>query len=606
MSAPHERSALEHPDSLFDHITALHLRSPDTPLPDSGDPFLDALEQQVRERGSRTGQQSRDAVTEILTTFFAEQDGSLGRLHDALADPDIGISALRFTRQSIPLPTVGAPAPDRAREVGAWLVRHGRDPRPVLVGLRLLASCAAPADIPLLRTMALLPWCAERAISILGTVPGAAFDLVWLSERTRRRERIYVMNALVKQADPAARQWLLRNAFITEGPGGSVQAREIARVTRLPDALVEDGRDDRLRDQALAIMVQLISHRDYRTEIENYPDARRVLALLADEMPAMEPSLKRMGSFAALVQDMCTGAAAGLEWPEGERESLLERMRAGLSSEPWESFLCGAVEWALERNHEHTLWRARWIRAQLTVPTIPRDSVELRERQSRFEIRIVSPALPGGDVYGNAEVRILIDGHPVIATAFPKGCPESPEDLLEGQLRATEEPRRARLAVAYCTEGCCGALYVTIVREGDEVVWREWGTGGEGDPLPEMRFDAAEYDRELDRAERDTYWEWPARTLSRALLRGLRADPGILERWNCSVSWISAWVQDLDHARVYLFSTTEPQPHQFGFSVRADPADPEAQAHALLESFRTTDPREVSRSHGGTAPPDPV
>ncbi|MFE6861733.1 hypothetical protein [Nocardia sp. NPDC057668] len=605
MSAPRERSALEHPDSLFDHITALHLRSPDSPLPKSGDPRMDALEHQVRERGSRTGPQSRAAVSEILTTFFAGPDQSLPRLHDALADPEIEISALRFTRRLIPLPAVGAPAPARAREVGAWLVRHGRDPRPVLVGLRLLESCAAPADIPLLRTMALLPWCAERAISILGTVPGAAFDLVWLGERTRRRERILVMNALVKQADPAARQWLLRNAFIAEGPGGSVQAREIARVTRLSDALAEDGRDDRLRDQALAIMVQLISHRDYRTEIENYPDARRVLALLADDLPAMEPSLPRMGAFAALIQDMRTGAAAGLEWQRGERESLLERMRTGLSSEPWESCLRGALEWARERNHEHTLWRARWIRDQLAAPPVPRVRADLREGQSRFEIRIVSPALPGRDVCGNTEVRVLVDGHPVIATAFPHGHSEPPENLLEGQLRATGERRRVRLAAAYSTEGSGGALYVTIVREDDEVLWCEWDNTGEGDPPPEMRFPASEYDRELDLAERNTDWEWPARTLSRLLLRGLRADPGILERWNCSISWISAWVQDLDRARVYLFSTTEPQPRQFGFTVRADPADPEAQARALLESFRATDPREVSRSHGGTTPPAP-
>ncbi|MGX1804088.1 hypothetical protein ACWIGI_00110 [Nocardia sp. NPDC055321] len=606
MSAHGERSALEHPDSLFDQITALHLRSPDTPLPGSGDPLMDALEHAVRERGSRSGPQSRADVSEILTSFFTEHDGSHARLHDALVDPAIGISALRYTRQLIPLTAVGAPAPARAREVGAWLVRHGSDPRPVLVGLRLLESCAAPADIPLLRTMALLPWCAERAISILGTVPGAAFDLVWLSERTRRRERIYVMNALVKQADPAARQWLLRNAFIAEGPGGSVQAREIARVTRLPDALAEDGRDDRLRDQALAIMVQLISHRDYRTEIENYPDARRVLALLADELPAMEPSLTRMGAFAALVQDLRTGAAAGMEWPAGERESLLERIRAGLSSEPWESYLRVALELAQERNDEHTLWRARWIRDQLAAPPVPPLQADLREGQSRFEIRIVSPAQPGRDVCGNAEVRVLIDGHPVIATAFPHGHSEPPENLLEGQLRATVERRRVRLAVAYSTEASGGALYVTVVREGDEVVWCDWVNTGEGDPPPEMRFPASEYDRELDSAERNTDWEWPARTLSRALLRGLRADPGILDRWNCSISWISAWVQDLDHARVYLFSTTEPRSNQFGFSVRADPADPEAQAHALLEAFRTTDPREVSRSHGGTAPPDPM
>lgn len=31
-----------------------------------------------------------------------------------------------------------------------------------------------------------------------------------------------------------------------------------------------------------------------------------------------------------------------------------------------------------------------------------------------------------------------------------------------------------RLAEASCTEGCCGALYVTIQRDGDYVLWDEW------------------------------------------------------------------------------------------------------------------------------------
>ncbi|MFH9968705.1 hypothetical protein ACH4PR_46710 [Streptomyces mirabilis] len=31
-----------------------------------------------------------------------------------------------------------------------------------------------------------------------------------------------------------------------------------------------------------------------------------------------------------------------------------------------------------------------------------------------------------------------------------------------------------RLAEASCTEGCCGALCVTIQRDGDYVLWDEW------------------------------------------------------------------------------------------------------------------------------------
>jgi hypothetical protein len=76
-----------------------------------------------------------------------------------------------------------------------------------------------------------------------------------------------------------------------------------------------------------------------------------------------------------------------------------------------------------------------------------------------------------------------------------------------GQLRAASEPREIKLAEAYCTEGCCGALYVTIVREGAEVVWQDWRSRKLGDPPPRVRFDAAEYDREVARAEQDRGWE---------------------------------------------------------------------------------------------------
>ncbi|MFE0581881.1 hypothetical protein [Streptomyces sp. NPDC058874] len=51
-------------------------------------------------------------------------------------------------------------------------------------------------------------------------------------------------------------------------------------------------------------------------------------------------------------------------------------------------------------------------------------------------------------------------------------------------LRAGPQPRELRLAQAYCTEGCCGALYVTVRRDGDEAVWGGWrGVDVKGRPL---------------------------------------------------------------------------------------------------------------------------
>lgn len=598
MSASHERSALEHPDSLFDHITRLHLRSPDTPLHEDDAPFLDVIRAQLREDDSRSYEEQRDALVAALKPFFTDPDALPDRLHEALIQPEITTGSLSFT--SFPFEGVDPPTPDRARELGVWLARNGSDVRAVLVGLVLLEKSATPAEIPLLRTVGLLSCFTDRCAAILGGLPGAAFDLVWMADRTSPREVWRVVDALCEQADPFARQWLLRNAFGTDGPGSNARARRIAEVSRLADALTEEGRDDALLDQAIAIMVRMTSHRDYRTEIEKYSDSMRVLTLLAAEMPLLAPTLDRFAGLVALMEDMRTGAAACLVWAAGERAAVLDHMSTALYAPAWQRILSEAL-----RNPDPFVsWRARWVRAHLDSPTDIPDPPSMREGRSHFEIRIIAPVAPGPGILGNAETRVLIDGRPIIAVAFPDGDGEPPEYLLFNRaLRATEEPREVRLAEAYCTEGCCGALYVTIVREGDEVVWRDWKTSYTAETPPEYRFSATEYDREVTRAEQDHDWEWPARTLGRLILAELRADPTILRRWNCSISWIMAWAEDLDLTCVYLLAEGKPFPHQFGFRLKADPANLETQARDLIDAFRNTYPGAVSESFGGTTAP---
>jgi hypothetical protein len=74
---------------------------------------------------------------------------------------------------------------------------------------------------------------------------------------------------------------------------------------------------------------------------------------------------------------------------------------------------------------------------------------------------------------------------------------------------------------------------VTIAREAGTVIWRDWrGFSGQDLP-PEMRFDAADYDTEIARAENDHSWEWPARTMARLLRDRLRTDPDMLADWGC-------------------------------------------------------------------------
>jgi hypothetical protein len=188
-----------------------------------------------------------------------------------------------------------------------------------------------------------------------------------------------------------------------------------------------------------------------------------------------------------VAEDLLTGPAA-VAVPRG---TLVDQIKAVLSARPWTEMLRRSAD----SGDSMEARRAAWIVRELTRSGVP---------ETGFAVRIVVPG-PDPVDFPQAEARIVIDGVPVVAAAFDRGSAEGPERLLHGgRLRATSEPKEVRLAEAYCTEGCCGALYVTIVREGAEVVWRNWRSPTPGDPLQEARFDATDYDRELDRAEQLT------------------------------------------------------------------------------------------------------
>jgi hypothetical protein len=111
----------------------------------------------------------------------------------------------------------------------------------------------------------------------------------------------------------------------------------------------------------------------------------------------------------------------------------------------------------------------------------------------------------GSEHWGvEAAVHPMIDGRDILRESFVSG-PGLPPDVLlrpHGELRAVPEPREVVLAEADCTPACCGALAVTIRLDGEQVVWGGWrDLNGPAPVLPEFRFDAAEYDAEIARAE---------------------------------------------------------------------------------------------------------
>ncbi|MFF9115953.1 hypothetical protein ACF09Y_10135 [Streptomyces massasporeus] len=136
-----------------------------------------------------------------------------------------------------------------------------------------------------------------------------------------------------------------------------------------------------------------------------------------------------------------------------------------------------------------------------------------------------------------AEVRPLIDGVDLLKAVHPEGvalsCRHWRGPAETWPLRATIQPRRIMITEPTCGAGCCGALYVTVRREGDRVVWDAWeNTSNITAVLADIHFDAAQYEAELARAAADRGWEEPVDTVARLLEETLTGS-GWFERWGC-------------------------------------------------------------------------
>lgn len=142
-----------------------------------------------------------------------------------------------------------------------------------------------------------------------------------------------------------------------------------------------------------------------------------------------------------------------------------------------------------------------------------------------------------------AEVRPLVDGVDMLEEVHPEGlaasCRHWTGPAERWPLAVTAEPRRIMITEPVCTAGCCGALYVTLRREGNQVIWESWENTSDITAVPtDLRFDAAQYEAELARAAGDRDWEEPVDTIARLLGQAL-ADSGWFERWGCVLTGVS-------------------------------------------------------------------
>ncbi|WP_214412030.1 hypothetical protein [Sphaerisporangium fuscum] len=312
------------------------------------------------------------------------------------------------------------------------------------------------------------------------------------------------------------------------------------------------------------------------------------------------PALDLVAAAVTLAQELVSGHAACLPWSSGTLEATLERLRRLLVSARWIDLL----QEAARSPDAMTRWRAGWAqRAVGTLPPVPPPG------QDGYDHLAVHVVVPDPALSGPVETRLLVNGRPVVAKAFRAGTPYPPELLLD-DLGAAEEPREVRLAEAYRTEGCCGALYVTIARDDGTVVWRDWrDSSGQAVTLEPACFAADAYEEVIGRAVGDRGWEWRARTLAWEVLRLLREDPGLLSAWQCELHHVHAAVDRQDEIEIIFLHRRRPSPLedwtddepwlQFSLTVPLDGTDVNSQAARLVNRLRGDDPKAYAEIISG-------
>ncbi|QLE76391.1 hypothetical protein FGW37_29085 [Streptomyces rectiverticillatus] len=521
-----------------------------------------------------------------------------GEVHRRLRALGTQVSHLRDAVAELPLENAAA-----ARALGRHLVRTGTSAPAVSVGIDLLARLGEPEDIPCLTVLGLFRSFTRPVVAALTAIDCPTGALVWLSRHTEGRELRRLVDALLARDDRAAREGLLAVPLDPRAVG-SETARRIAEAVMLDDIIGNDPVDAPTLAQAGRLLVRMARADDYQYEILAYDRAVAAYEAFVARASQLPPGLDHYAILLSVALDLHSGPGVLLDWRSGQREALLETLESVLTAPAWAAVPAGEPTDLTDPAERR---RVHWIRRAAQQPfTRPAAAGRLR-----IEVVVRDPAVPE-----SVETRLLIDGRPLVPEVFGRGPAHSPEYLLDtGRLRATAEPREVQLAEAYCTEGCCGALHVTICRDGDQVVWRDWrrpGTLPNRQPapeLPEYRFDAAAYDAEVTRAETDRSWAWPARNTARLIDAGLRDRPGILARWDARLDWSGTDFREPDTIAVSF--TFRPgiaagrrgeDGHylQFIWELQDDGTPPEKQAAAALRRLSTEDPKGYAEVRGGS------
>ncbi|MEU9370842.1 hypothetical protein AB0D71_40575 [Streptomyces avermitilis] len=592
MSAQEERDALTLPLAPYDYALHLLRESPDGLPPRRG---YSLPQRPEPDEAPPSHEEAEIAVREALSPL-PDDSATLHRRFARHGIRDFHKHLIRSTVFNLPLPNGQH---DAARSLGRQLTRTGTTVPAVTAGLALLSRYGEPEDIPCLAALGLLREFTRPAVDALDPLDRQSAAVVWLVTHAGRDGLRPLVRALWTGAPQAIRTEL--EAFpATPRFLSSTAARRIAEATRLPELLDQHPSDAALLARAGRLLVRMGCTRDDPTDLLAYRDALTVYERVVTRAGLLPPTVDHHATLLSLALDLSSGPGVLLDWPPGRRAALLESLGLLLAEPRW------ASQADTDAGEADQRLRAGWIRRTgrqpFTRPATP----------GRLCVEVVA-----GDPVDRepVETRILLDGRPLVPAIFARGPARCPEYLLdEGRLRAGPEPREVQLAEAYCTEGCCGALYVTIRRDGDQVVWEDWrrpptmpGSREPAPGLPACRFDAAAYDAEVARAETDRFWSWPARSVARLIKAGLVERPELLSRWDAGRGWISSGFDDPDTTVVTFWyvpglaaGKPDGDPLQFRWVVSDDGTPPEAQAAAALRRLAEEDPKTYGQVCGGS------
>ncbi|MCX4692730.1 hypothetical protein [Streptomyces sp. NBC_01408] len=580
MSAREERPALSsRTASLYDYALFRHGIEPEGRVPRRGYPLPDGVPPEPSRKGL-TWKQAQAEVSAALTPLLADPDPVRAAEAVHRRASELGMPHRTVRAHTAPLTLTDK---DAARRTARQLVRSGTDLAAVSVGIALLIRLGEAEDVPHLKVLGMLRGLDSAAAAALEPLDRQAAALLVIRGHDRSGELTELTGAI--EAGDARRT--LSALIAVPDEHHLYFGRRIAEAADLRDLIRAHPQDPALLALAARLLHRMADQRDSRSEIVDYLPARAVYEALVRHADLLPPTPEHHALLLSIAFDLHSGPPALLRWRLGRREALLDGL---------DRLLAGRVgDLVADPGTPADRRRVDWIRRTGRTPFL---RTAAAGPSPRWEVVVVH----GPDDSPGVETRILVDGRPLLPALFANGPGGSPESLLDsGDLRAGEQPREVRLAEAGCTEGCCGALYVTIRRDGTEVVWGDW-RGATGAPPPEYRFKAAAYDAELERAERDHSWCWPARSTARLISAGLRERPELLGRWGLRQSWISTDWRDPDTTALQLAFTPPGTTESlyFAWHLPDDGRPPAEQAAAALDRIEAGDPKEFARLSGGS------